>query len=75
MTLGHEVESGGDLLRELDKEQSIWTENSVLIYMPGADLNETTLRCQGKVAPRPGRNVLVGDQEIAISRVNRNRFE
>ena len=73
--MGHEVESGGDLLRELDKEQSIWTENSVLIYMPGADLNETTLGCQGKVAPRPGRNVLVGDQEIAISRVNRNRFE
>ena len=63
MTLGHEVESGGVHLRELDKEQSIGTENSVPIYMPGADLNETTLRCQGKVAPRPGRNVLVGDPE------------
>ena len=75
MTLGHEVESGGGYLRESDKEQSIWTENSVLIYMPGADLNETTLKCQGKNGTAPGRNVLVGDQEIAIFKVNRNRFQ
>ena len=39
------------------------TENSVPIYMPGADLNETTLKCQGKMASRPGRIVLVGDPE------------
>ena len=63
MTLGHEVESGGEHLLESDKEQSIWTENSVPIYMPGADLNETTLKCQGKMASRPGRIVLVGDPE------------
>ena len=72
--MGHEVESGGVTSRESGKKQSILTENSVPIYRPWADVNETTLRCQGKVAPRPGRNVLDGNQEIAISTVNRNRF-
>ena len=72
--MGHEVESGGVTSRESGKKQSIWTENPVLIYRPWADVNETTLRCQGKVAPGPGRNVLDGNQEIAISTVNRNRF-